>query len=290
MIYSMTAFARFEQTLENGLYICELRSMNHRYVEMSLHLPDSLRVFEMAIRERIRQFVKRGKLECTIRYQPYTTSNEISVSINAPLAQALCVACENISSFIANPAKINPIDILQFPGVLEKSDVNNELLQHAVLALLDHTLNELVNTRQREGEALSRLFLEKATAIYNELDKVKNQLPKLMTEVTERLSKRFAEAKLTLDPARLEQEMVMFTHKVDIAEEIDRIEMHLTEVKRVLAGKEGSVGRRLDFLMQELNREANTLGSKSVDAVITHAAVEIKVLIEQMREQIQNVE
>lgn len=288
MISSMTGFSRADKQIETGILVCEIRSINHRYLEMNLHLSDSLRSFEMLIREQIRHLIKRGKVECTIRYQMNVEDNT-EININVSLAKALCQAGEEIASFLARPSAINPVYILQFPGVIEKNEMDTEVLQPALLSLLTTTLQELVNNRVREGKELVQMFLNRIESMRQELNKVRDQLPRLMVDINEKLQKRFTEAKLTLDSTRLEQEMVLYSHKIDIAEEIDRIEMHLNEVCRILS-QGGNVGRRLDFLMQELNREANTLGSKSLDPTITHAAVEIKVLIEQIREQVQNVE
>lgn len=289
MIFSMTAFARTQSEGEFGSLVCEIRSINHRYLEISLHLPEMLRVLEMPIRERIRQFAKRGKIECTIRYQSSPKAAGALFSVNTELAQELCLASEKIATLLKNASMTNPTDILRFPGVLETKDADIKSLQADVFKVLDKTLKELVAARGREGEELKQLFLSRMELMQKELSKVRVRLPQVMQDAIDRLSKRFADAKVELDPGRLEQEMVMFAQKIDIAEEIDRTETHITEVRRIL-GEGELVGRRLDFLLQELNREANTLGSKSVDPVITHAAVEMKVLIEQVREQVQNVE
>jgi uncharacterized protein (TIGR00255 family) len=289
MIHSMTAFARAESQGEWGSLVCEMRSINHRYLEMSLHLPDMLRVLEMPLRERVRHVIKRGKIECAIRYQPSMKVEEELVSINTTLAQALCQASEKIASFLKTSAPVSSTDILRFPGVLETKETNVDVVQGQVVNLIDQALKELVTVRAREGEELKQLFLQRMDLIQKECAKVREHLPQVMIDQRERLYKRFAEAKIELDPGRLEQEMVMFAQKIDVAEEIDRTETHVSEVRRVLQVG-GAVGRRLDFLLQELNREANTLGSKSVDSVLTHAAVEMKVLIEQVREQVQNIE
>lgn len=289
MIHSMTAFARGQRQGEWGMLVCEIRSINHRYLEVGLHLPEILRVFDMPIREKIRQIMKRGKIECAVRFQPASDSSGSLFSVNAVLAKELCVASEQIAVFLQHPAPVSPTDILRFSGVLETKESNVAALQQELFLLIDETLQELVKARAREGEELKQLFLQRMDLMQKELAKVRAHLPQMVGEQRERLLKRFADAKLELDSARLEQEMVMFAQKIDVAEEIDRTETHITEVRRVL--KEGGiVGRRMDFLLQELNREANTLGSKSVDSVLTHAAIEMKVLIEQVREQVQNVE
>lgn len=290
MIYSMTAFARNQNQGDWGSLVCEIRSINHRYLEASLHLPDVLRVLEMPIRESIREHLKRGKIECSFRYQLSPKSADAMFTVNTILAKELCRASEEIADFLKDKSgSIHPTDIMRFPGVLETKEADLAALQKEVLGLLEKSLKDLVVVRGREGEDLKLLFLQRMDLMQKELAKVRERLPQVMIDQQERLKKRFTDVKLELDPARLEQEMVMFAQKIDVAEEIERTETHISEVRRVL--KEGGiVGRRLDFLLQELNREANTLGSKSVDPVITHAAVEMKVLIEQVREQVQNIE
>lgn len=287
-IQSMTAFARTQTQAEWGSIVCEIRSINHRYLEISLHLPEILRVLEMPIRELIRQHLKRGKIECGVRYQPALNAGS-SFSVNTTLAEALCRASEEIASFLRAPAPIDATDILKFQGVLETKEADIETLHKQVLVQIEKTLKELVSVREREGRDLCELFLSRMDAIRDELTKVRARQPQAMKDAHDRLMKRFTDAKLDLDGTRLEQEMVMYAQKIDIAEEMDRTQTHVNEICRVL-GAGGMVGRRLDFLLQELNREANTLGSKSVDSVVTHAAVEMKVLIEQVREQVQNVE
>lgn len=289
MIQSMTAFARAQQQGEWGSLVCEIRSVNHRYLEISLHLPDVLKVLEMPIRERVRNLAKRGKIECTLRYQASLSSGGDALGINRPLAAALCNASEAIAAMLAHPHPISPTDILRFPGVLESKEADFAELQTIVFGVLDLALEELIAARSREGSELNHLFMQRLDGIQTELAKVKERLPQILTEQRERMLRRFNEVKSELDPSRLEQEMVLFAHRMDVAEEIERAQTHVVEIKRNLK-QGGLVGRRLDFLLQELNREANTLGSKSTDPEVTQAAVEIKVLIEQVREQVQNVE
>jgi uncharacterized protein (TIGR00255 family) len=285
----MTAFARAQREGNWGHLVCEMRSINHRYLEISLHLPEVLRVFDMALRERIRQKIKRGKIECAVRFQHANDSAGAMLSIDEAYAKELCGAAEKISHFLKKPAEINPADILRFSGVLESQEANLEQLEKELFSLVDQAIEELVSARAREGEELKQLFLQRMDAMEKEVSKVRKELPGIMTAQREKMLKRFNDVKLDLDPARLEQEMVMFAHKIDVAEELERTETHIGEVRRVLKHG-GPVGRRMDFLLQELNREANTLGSKSTDTVITHTAIEMKVLIEQVREQVQNVE
>lgn len=286
MIASMTAFSRSEQQTTWGSFVCEIRSINHRYLEIYLHLPDSLRVLEMLIRDHIRARIKRGKIECTLQYKPI---QQASLVVNESLVQALCQASEKIQTFLTHAAPVDPAEILRFPGVLEMPQAVVSEIQKPVLQLLDQTLQGLIATREREGAHLTTLFLQRIDTIEQELQQVHKRLPQILEDQRERILKRFLDASIELDPLRLEQEMVLFAQRCDVAEEIDRLHTHLKEVRRVI-DKGGLVGRRMDFLLQELNREANTLGSKSTDTVMTHAAVEIKVLIEQIREQIQNIE
>lgn len=289
MIYSMTAFARVQSQGEWGSLTCELRSINHRYLEISVYLPEVLRALEMPIREQIRETLKRGKVECGIRYQAGTKSASTQFSVNEQFAKELCRVSEDIAGFLKLAAPVQPVDILRFPGVLETKEADVAVLQKEVFALLKTALQELLAGRQREGEELKKLFLQRLDKMDEQLLKVRERLPQVMKDQQDRLIKRFADAKVELDPSRLEQEMVLFAQKIDVAEEIERTETHIAEFRRILKTG-GMVGRRLDFLLQELNREANTMGSKSVDPVLTHAAVEMKVLIEQIREQIQNIE
>lgn len=289
MILSMTAFARTQTQAEWGNFVCEMRSINHRYLEISLHLPEILRVFEMPLRECIRQYVKRGKVECAIRYQANSAAGGASFAVNTALVNNLSKAAQEVASLLTSPAPISATDILRFPGVMETKDADVSQLQKEVFQLLETTLKDLVAARQREGEELKQTFLQRLDLMQQELAKVRSRLPQVLIDQRDKLIKRFTEAKVELDPNRLEQEMVIFAQKIDVAEEIDRTETHIAEIRRILK-QDGMAGRRLDFLLQELNREANTMGSKSSDSTITHAAVEMKVLIEQIREQVQNIE
>lgn len=289
MIYSMTAFARNQSQGEWGILICEIRSINHRFLEISVHLPDVLRALEMPVRERIRHFINRGKIECGIRYQPNFGMEGSLYTVNTHLAKELCLACEKISALSASAGPVNPTDLLRFPGVLETKETDLSTLQAELFSLLEKTFHDLVAARGREGEELKQMFLQRMDLMLQELAKVRDRLPVVMSEQHERLMKRFSDAKIELDPGRLEQEMVIYAQKIDVAEEVERTETHIKEIRRILKSG-GTIGRRLDFLLQELNREANTLGSKSVDSITTHCAVEMKVLTEQMREQIQNIE
>ncbi len=288
MIQSMTAFAREQNQGKWGSAVCELRSINHRYLELMVRLPDTLHEFESAIRERIRHYIKRGKIECYLRYQPGDVAGT-EITINTHLATELCLANETIAKLLKNSPTIDTMEILKWPGILQIAEVDLEAIEDEILQLVEKALQDLVSAREREGEELKQLFLQRLEGMKTEIAKVRKLMPEILHEQRERLIKRFADAKIELDSGRLEQEIVLFAQKTDVMEELDRIDAHISEVRRVL--KQGGVaGRRLDFLMQELNREANTLGAKSVNVETTRASVELKVLIEQIREQVQNVE
>jgi uncharacterized protein (TIGR00255 family) len=288
MIQSMTAFARVQSQGKWGSAVCELRSINHRYLEISIRMPESLHELESMLRERIRHHVRRGKIECYLRYQPGDVAGA-EITINTSLATQLCRATETISQLLKHAAPVDTVSILQWPGVLQIAELDLEKAQDNIIPLIEKTLQDLTEARNREGEELKKLFLLRLTHMEEELEKVRQRLPDILTKERERLLARFKDAKLELDSTRLEQEMVMLAQKVDVMEELERLNSHINEVRRVLKHG-GAMGRRLDFLMQELNREANTLGAKSVDVDTTRASVELKVLIEQIREQVQNIE
>jgi uncharacterized protein (TIGR00255 family) len=288
MIQSMTAFARTQGQGGWGTAVCELRSINHRYLELIVRLPETLHALEAAMRECIRDYIKRGKIECHLRYQPGDVSGA-EITINTHLAQQLCKANEAVGHFLRNPSQVQTMDILHWPGILQIAEVDLETIQDQVILLLEKGLKELVAARTREGEELKHLFLQRLETMKTEVARVRQHMPEILTQQRERLANRFRDAKIELDSGRLEQEIVLFAQKIDVSEELERIDAHISEVRRIL--KQGGVaGRRLDFLMQELNREANTLGAKSTDVDTTRASVELKVLIEQIREQVQNVE
>jgi uncharacterized protein (TIGR00255 family) len=284
----MTAFARQEGDGEWGALQLELRSVNHRYLEVNPRLPEELRQLETAMRERIGRRLGRGKVDCNVRYQPPSaTAGELKV--NTELVRQLAHASREVDSLIYNPAPVNSLEVLRWPGVLESAGIDMEQLHGAALGLLDAALEELDENRRREGEKLKAIILQRCDSAAEVVAGVRSRLPEVLATLRQRLRDRLAELRQELDENRLEQEMVIQAQKLDVDEEMDRLETHLAEVRRVLERDE-PVGRRLDFLMQELNREANTLGSKSADSETTRASVELKVLIEQMREQIQNIE
>jgi uncharacterized protein (TIGR00255 family) len=288
MIQSMTAFARSQGQGAWGTAVCELRSINHRYLELVVRLPDTLHALEAAMRECIRDYVKRGKIECHLRYQPGDVAGS-EITINTHLAEQICKANETVAHLLRNPSPVHTMDILHWPGILQIAEIDLEMIQDQVIILLEKGLKDLVEARAREGDELKQLFLQRLESMKSEVARVRQHMPEILAQQRERLANRFKDAKLELDTGRLEQEIVLFAQKIDVSEELERIDAHISEVRRIL--KQGGVaGRRLDFLMQELNREANTLGAKSTDVDTTRASVELKVLIEQIREQVQNVE
>ena len=288
MIHSMTAFARQERQGEWGAIQLELRSVNHRYLELSPRLPDELRVLETRLRERLAQGLSRGKVECTLRYQPPQEASS-ELQLNLELVRRLAHASREIDGIVYNPAPLNSLELLRWPGVIETRRIDQEALHQAVLETLALAIDELRASRAREGASLKTVILQRCDAAEAAVKSVQQRLPEIISGQRQRLLNRLQELSQELDPARIEQEIALLAQKIDVAEELDRLSMHINEVRRVLEASE-PVGRRLDFLMQELNREANTLGSKSIDSDTTRASVDLKVLIEQMREQIQNIE
>ncbi|MZR62894.1 YicC/YloC family endoribonuclease [Alcanivorax sp. DP30] len=287
MICSMTAFARADRHLEGFSLAWEIKSVNHRYLEISPRLPDTLRAVENGAREKCRQALARGKVEITLRYQQI--DSDVELELNEELVKKLSDVSRRVGDLVQHSGQVNPMEVLRYPGVLSTQELDVELLQKEALSLLDDALKALIDTRAREGEQLGKMITERLDGIEKQVEIVKAAIPRIKEAQRERLRKRIQDVVESPDPDRLEQELVMLAQKMDVDEELDRLVTHVSEVRRIVK-KGGHIGRRLDFLMQELNREANTLGSKSVDSETTAAAVELKVLIEQMREQIQNIE
>jgi uncharacterized protein (TIGR00255 family) len=288
MICGMTAFARRETRGDFGMLACEIRSVNHRYLEAALRLPDALRELEPSLRELLRAAVSRGKVDVWLRHEP-PESTATRLEVNHALAARLVEAAAEIDKLARHTAPLNAADILRMPGVLLAPQPDNALLAAEARRLFDETLAEFLAMRRREGEALAALIASRLDTVAAECARAAERLPALTERYRRRLRERLAELRGELSAERLEQEMVIFAQKTDVAEELDRLHAHAREVRRVLA-QGGPAGRKLDFLMQELNREANTLGAKSVSADSSLSAVELKVLIEQMREQVQNIE
>lgn len=287
MIHSMTAFARAEQAGTNGTLSWELRSVNHRYLEPHLRLPEAFRDLEGAVREALRSGLSRGKVECTLRFTEDSTGKALQVDLSR--AAQLVAAAQSVADLIQQPAPLNPLEVLSWPGVLVADAADPQALNKAALSLFTQALDELKIGRSREGAELAKLLNERLDAIATEVVALRELVPQMLAGQRQKILDRCAEMQAELDPQRLEQELVMLAQKSDVAEELDRLVTHVSEVRRVLKSG-GAAGRRLDFLMQELNREANTLGSKAFDTRSTQAAVNLKVLIEQMREQVQNIE
>ena len=288
MIRSMTAFARQQQTLAWGTAIWELRSVNHRYLEPSFKLPDNMKSLEPALRDKLRKQLSRGKVESSLRLQ-LNNGGDSAISVNQTLLTQLIAAGEKVQSGLKQPAAINPLEVLQWPGILTEQSPDSDTIQEQTLALYQQVLESLIATRQREGGELKTIIEQRLDAIDAITTTVRKQMPLILEAQKQKIQERLAELKTELDPDRVEQEIVLIAQKADVDEELDRLATHVNEVRRVLT-KGGACGRRLDFLMQELNREANTLSSKAIVSDSTQAAVELKVLIEQMREQIQNIE
>jgi len=286
MIRSMTAFASAERAAPWGTLACELRSVNHRYLELSLRLPDELRSFEPMLRERVAARVQRGKLDLGLRLRSTNQGGELRLNDRMldRLAE-LATRCEERFPRM----QIDFAELLRYPGLIEQSEIDPDELRREVLALLDEVLDEFTRAREREGAKLAAAMGERVDGIAEVARNVHTWLPEIRQALRARLDAKLADLKLPLEPGRIEQELVLNLQKIDVDEELDRLDSHVAEARRVL-GLSDAVGRRLDFLMQEFNREANTLGSKSVDARTTQAAVELKVLIEQLREQVQNIE
>jgi uncharacterized protein (TIGR00255 family) len=286
-IRSMTAFASGERNLEwLGTLGCELRAVNHRFLEVGVRLPDELRASEPALRERIAAKLSRGQLDLVMRLRPKVEGDALQVD-DAAVERLGDLARRMDGRFPG--LRVDFAQLLQLPGVLQSHAVDPEALQAAALSLLDEVLDDFVAAREREGAKLAAAISERADAIARIAGEVRTLVPLIRAGQRQKLETRLAEIGSALDPGRLEQELVIWLQKLDVDEELDRLDSHLSELARVLQQRE-PVGRRLDFLLQEFNREANTLGSKSVDVRSTNAAVELKVLIDQIREQVQNIE
>ena len=287
MIYSMTGFARNEIKGDWGTAVWEIRSVNQRFLETFFRLPEQFRGLEPVLRERFRKALQRGKVECNLRF----TANDAAVgtlNLNEALAKQLLHAADWVQSH-GQSTGVNPVDILRWPGVMAAEEADMDTIQADVLKAFDKTLADFKESRATEGANLKAMIEQRLDAITEETNTVGAKMPEVIEWQREKILTRFEEAKVELDPTRIEQEMVMLAQRLDVAEELDRLHSHVGETQKILK-KGGAVGRRLDFMMQEFNRESNTLGSKSISAEITQSAVELKVLIEQMREQIQNIE
>ena len=288
MIYSMTGYAAVNEELSLGTLSVEVRSVNHRYLDVQCRLPDELRSFEPGMREAVAARLSRGKVECRVGFVKNPAS-QVSLELNAGLLSQLVELDQRVRGRIPGAAGLSVSDIIRWPGIVEANAIPLEQLREHTQGLLERALDEFTASRAREGEKLKTMLLERVKRMEDLVERVKPRIPQLVTAYQERLAARLKDAMAELDEDRIRQELVMFAAKVDVEEELARLVTHLSETRRILSNG-GAVGKRLDFLMQELNREANTLGSKSVDIDVSQASVELKVLIEQMREQVQNIE
>ena len=294
MVRSMTAFAREDIDAEWGAAVWELRSVNHRYLDVALRLPEEFRSLDAEVRGRIAAKVRRGKVECSLRMQP-ATSGQRGFSMDDGLLERVLAATRRVEARVRTfPGSLplrspTALEILRWPGVVEPPEIDRESVEGAALQLLDRALAGLVAARAREGAKLGEMVRRRCEEVASIAARVRVTLPEVQERYRARLLARLDEARVDLDPSRIAQETVLFASRTDVAEELDRLDAHVTEVRDALASR-SPVGRRLDFLMQELQREANTLGSKSADTSVSRASVDLKVLIEQMREQVQNIE
>jgi uncharacterized protein (TIGR00255 family) len=288
MTASMTAFSRQQKEQEWGSLTWEIRSVNHRYLETSVRLPESLRALENGVREAVRKRLTRGKVECALRFQSEAKISS-DLHLNTTLIKQLVQANVEIEQITGTSSNLSNMEVLRWPGVIEEQDFDKTSIEKQALSLFGAALDDLVATRQREGSELQGFIKKRIDSVREIVVNVRNKMPEILTKQKQNILDRLAELQAELEPTRLEQEVSLLAQKADVEEELDRLDSHLNEVERVLSAN-GQKGRRLDFLMQELNREANTLSSKSIVVETTLSAVELKVLIEQMREQIQNVE
>jgi uncharacterized protein (TIGR00255 family) len=285
----MTGFARHAVESGVGTLTCEIKAVNHRYLDLQFRLPDELRGSETALRQQIGAALARGKIDCSLHLKRRAGSSN-AMQINEQLVQQLGDRAADISAVLRNAAtSVNPLDILRWPGVIDEQEVDAGPLFESATALIAETLESLNEMRRNEGKRILSLIEARCVEVLAIAATVRTRMPEILEAVYRKQKERIGKLDIVADPARLETELALIAQKLDVDEELDRLESHVTEIRQALAGEQ-PVGRRLDFLMQELNREANTLGSKSADADTTRAAVDLKVLIEQMREQIQNIE
>lgn len=288
MIRSMTGFARRERQGPWGTLVCEVRTVNHRYLETSLRLPEELKAIENDARQTIAAGLRRGKVDAGL-YLKTSAGTHRSLELEPGLLEELLARVEEVRGRLADPAPVSALDVLRWPGLIREAEVDSKPVLVAALELLREALGDLNDMRHREGQRIRELLLARCAAMRAQVQVVKVRLPEVSQRLRERILERIGQLGVAPDAERLEQELVLYAHKMDVDEELDRLGVHLDEVTGVLDSSEPA-GRRLDFLMQELNREANTLSSKSQDAEATRAAVDMKVTIEQMREQVQNIE
>jgi uncharacterized protein (TIGR00255 family) len=286
MISSMTGFARQERSGAFGSLVCEIRSVNHRFLDATVRLPDGCRTLESELRQKLAGELRRGKVDCALQHRPPMAA---ALQVDEAALSPLLARSQQLAQQLPGQGQINVLDLLRWPGVLHEAQPDPEALTAAVRELFDGTLESLRAARQREGERLTELIIQRCDALASLIAQVRARLPEVLARVRARLEERLAELGGQLNQERIEQEIVLLLHRLDVAEELDRLSGHIAEARRTLKAPEAA-GRRLDFLLQEFNREANTLASKSQDLETTRVTVEMKVTIEQMREQVQNIE
>ena len=289
MIFSMTAFSKQQKQHTNAIITWELRSVNSRYLDISFHIPEQLRELEMTLRKVIKKYITRGKVDCCLDYQPVKTNN-CDFVLNKDVVKKLKILTELVKENFDQAVIVDSMKILKFPGVMQiVRKKTEESVKDLIINQFEEAIIKLKKMRETEGSGLKKTIQDRLKLISKEIEKAKTQIPDILEKQRQGLIKRFNDAKLELNTDRLEQEMLMLIQKMDVSEEIDRLSIHVEEAEKLLQIG-GVVGRRLNFLMQEFHREANTLSSKSISNVTTQVGIELKVLIEQMREQIQNIE
>ena len=288
MILSMTGFASRDSNTSNGVLLIEIRSVNHRYLELQLRLDDNLRAFEATVRELVQAKLGRGKVDCRISLMRDAASSN-QPQLNHTALQQIAESAKSAAQYFPHTQPVNMLEILRMPGVIESEALDTDALEADLKASLSLVLQDLIEAKAREGAKLQAIILDRLQQIELQVAKVKPMMPALIKQYQEKLTAKLREAHASNDDERIRQEMVLFVQRIDVDEELVRLTSHIDEVKRILNAT-AAAGKRLDFLMQELNREANTLGSKSVAVETSQISMELKVLIEQMREQIQNIE
>lgn len=285
-ILSMTGFASSESRFPGGLLLIELRAVNHRYLELNVKIDDSLRQYEAQIREQLQTRLGRGKVECRMSLK--SDSAATNLALNPAMVAQIAQTLNELQQHFPQAQPVNLVDVFKLPGVLQSEALDADALAQSIQSGLSQAIDELIAARQREGEKLKQVLLDRLQGVREQISIVKPLLPALVSQYQEKLTTKLREA-MQADDDRVRQEMVLYAQRIDVDEELARLNSHITEMDRIL-GAGGAVGKKLDFLMQEMNREANTLGSKSVAIETTQVSMQLKVLIEQMREQIQNIE
>jgi uncharacterized protein (TIGR00255 family) len=288
MLHSMTGFAREIAETPSGTLTCELRAVNHRYLDVQFRMPDELRVKETELRQQVAEVIKRGKVECSLHLRRGAGETK-ELAIDSNLVRQIASRIREVADILPHSSSPDPMDLLRWPGVVLEPEIETDSLFEDASAVIGDTLRSLAAMRRSEGERITAMLESRCSDIRRIAGDVRKRMPKVLEAIRARQKERLAALDIDADPDRLESELALVAQKLDVDEELDRLDSHVVEILDVIR-REEPVGRRLDFLMQELNREANTLGSKSADTETTRAAVELKVLVEQMREQIQNVE